>query len=74
MALGLMEPSSFSPEAEDQLTEAWATLDCLSGALEALLRAFEPEGVAAAESLSERLEASCGRLEAVIKGAARDVV
>ena len=32
--------------------------------LEALLGAFEPKGVAAAESLAERLEASRGRLEA----------
>ena len=30
--------------------------------------------MAAAESLSERLEASRGRLEAVVKGAARDAV
>ena len=51
-----------------------ATMDHLSRPLEALLGAFEPEGVVAAESLSERLEASCGRLEAVIKGAARDAV
>ena len=35
---------------------------------------FEPEGVAAPESLSERLEASRGRLEAFIRGAAKDVV
>ena len=42
--------------------------------MEALLGAFGPEGVAAAESLSERLEASRGRLEAFIRGAARDAV
>ena len=30
--------------------------------------------MAAAESLAERLEASCGRLEACIRGAAKDVV
>ena len=48
------------------------TLDRLSRPLEALLGAFESEGVAAAESLSERLEASCGRLEAFGKGTARD--
>ena len=35
---------------------------------------FEPEGVAAAEGLSERLEASRGRLEAFVRGIARDVV
>ena len=51
-----------------------ATLDRLSRPLEALLGAFEPEGVAAAESLSERLEASRGRHEAFVKGAARDAV
>ena len=51
-----------------------ATLDHLSRPLEALLGAFEPEGMAAAESLSERLEASRGQLEAVVKGAARDAV
>ena len=51
-----------------------ATLDRLSRLLEALLGAFEPEGVAAAEGLAERLEASRGRLEACIRGAAKDVV
>jgi hypothetical protein len=35
---------------------------------------FEPEGVAAAESLSERLEASRSRLEAFIRGAAKDAM
>ena len=50
------------------------TLDRLSRLLEALLGAFEPESVAAAESLSERLEASRGRLEAFIRGAARDAL
>ena len=49
-------------------------LDRLKGPLEVLLGAFEPEGVAAAESLSEMLEASHGRLEAVVKGAARDAM
>ena len=56
------------------MVEGQTTLDRRSGPLEALLGAFEPEGVAAAESLSERLEASHGRLEAFIKGAARDAV
>ena len=51
-----------------------ATLDRLSRPLEALLGAFEPEGVAAAESLAERLEASHGRLEACIRGGAKDAV
>jgi hypothetical protein len=49
-------------------------LDCLSGPLEALLGAFEPEGVAAAEGPAERLEASRGRLEACIRGAAKDAI
>ena len=38
------------------------------------LGAFEPEGVVDAESLAERLEASRGRLEACIRGAAKDAV
>ena len=49
-------------------------LDRLSRPLEALLWAFEPEGMAAAESLAERLEASCDQLEACIRGAAKDAV
>jgi len=56
------------------VTDARAMLDCLSGQLNALLGAFEPEGVAAAENLSERLEASSGGLEAFVKGAVGDVV
>ena len=64
----------FYVEAEDQVAKGRVTLDHLGGPLEALLGAFVTEGVAVAESISERLEASCGRLEAVIKGAARDVV
>ena len=53
-------------EAEDQAAQGRATLDRLSRPLEALLWEFEPEGVAAAESLSGRLEASRGQLEACI--------
>ena len=53
-------------EAEDQVAQGRATLDRLSRPLEALLGAFELKGVAAAESLAERLEASRGRLEACI--------
>ena len=64
----------FYVEAEDQAAQARATLDCLSRPLETLLGVFEPEGVAAAESLSERLEASRGCLEAIVKGATRDAV
>jgi len=56
------------------VTEARAMLYRLSGQLDALLGAFEPEGVAAAENLSERLEASSGGLEAFVKGAAGDAV
>ena len=64
----------FSAKAEDQEAQGRATLDHLRRPLEALLGAFEPEGVAAVESLSEWLEASRGRLEAFVKGAARDAV
>ena len=56
------------------MAQGRATLDRLSGPLEALLGAFEPEGVAAAVSLAERLGASRGRLESCIRGAAKDVV
>ena len=61
-------------ETKDQVAQGRVTLDRLSRPLEALLGAFEPKGMAAAESLSERLEASCCRLEAVVKGAARDAM
>ena len=57
----------FSAEAEDQAAQDRATLETLLGA-------FEPEGVAVTEGLYERLEASCGRLEAFVKGAAKDAV
>ena len=56
------------------MAQGRATLDHLSRPLEVLLGAFEPEGVAAAEGLSERLEASRGRLEAFVKGAAKDAL
>ena len=61
-------------EVEEQAIQGRATLDLLSKPLEALLGVFEPEGVAAAESLSERLDASRGRMEAFVRGAAKDVV
>ena len=64
----------FSAEVEDQAAQGRATLDRLSRPLEALLGAFEPEGMEAAEDLSERLEASRGRLEAFVWGAAWDAV
>ena len=72
--LGLTQPSASFAEANDQAAQGRATLDRLSRLLEALLGVFEPEGVAAPESLSERLEASRGRLEAFVRGIARDVV
>ena len=56
------------------MAQGRAALDRLSRPLETLLGAFEPEAVAAAESLSGRLEASRGRLKAFVKGAARDAV
>ena len=56
------------------MAQGRATLDCRSRPLEALLGAFEPEGVAAAESLAERLEASRVRLVACNRGAAKDAV
>ena len=59
---------------EDQVAQGRATLDRLSRPLEALLGAFEPQGVAAAESLAKRLEASRDRLEAFIRGDSKDVV
>ena len=59
--LGLTQSSAFFfVEADDQAAQGRATLDRLSRPLEALLGAFEPEGVTAAESLSEWLEASRG--------------
>ena len=59
---------------DDQAAQSRATLCHLSKPLEALLGAFEPVGVATAESLSERLEVSRGQLEAFVKGAARDAM
>ena len=56
------------------MAQGRATLDRLSRPLEALLGAFEPEDVAVAEILAERLEASCSRPEACIRGAAKDAV
>ena len=61
-------------EAEEQVAQGRATLDHLSRPLEALLGAFEPKGMAAAESLAERLEVSRDRLDAYIRGAAKDAV
>ena len=50
----------FYVEVEDQTAQGRETLNRLSRLLEALLGAFEPKGVAVAESLSERQEASRG--------------
>jgi hypothetical protein len=61
-------------KAEDQVAQGRATLDRLSRLLEALLGDFEPEGVATVVSLDERLEVPRGRLEACIRGAAKDAV
>ena len=72
--LGLTQPSASFAEVDDQAAQGRATLDRLSRPPEVLLGAFKPEGVAVAESLSKTLEASRGRLEAFVKGAARDVV
>ena len=58
--LRLTQPNASFAEADDQAAQGWATLDHLSRPLEALLGVFEPEGVAAAEGLFERLEASRG--------------
>ena len=52
------------------MAQGLATLDHLSRSLEALLGAFDPDDVAA----DERLEASRGRLEAYIRGPAKDAV
>ena len=49
-------------------------LDHLNGQLDALLGAFEPEGVAVEEGLPERLETSHDRLEGFVKGVARDAL
>ena len=59
LQLGLTQPGAFCISGGSGGTGR-ATLDRLSRPLEALLGAFEPEGVAAAESLSKRLEASRG--------------
>ena len=72
--LGLTQTSASFAKADDQEVQGRAAVDHLSRPLEALLGVFEPEGLAAAESRSERLEASRGRLEAFVKGIARDAV
>jgi hypothetical protein len=53
--------------AEAQLAEAVAALGWLTGKVNAVLTAFEPEGAAAAEEL-----AACGQLEVFARKAAED--
>ena len=48
---------------EARLTEAVAALGRLTGKEDAVLAAFEPEGMAAAEELEARLEAARGLLQ-----------
>ncbi|XP_039851804.1 uncharacterized protein LOC120710219 [Panicum virgatum] len=59
--------------AEAQLAEALAALGLLTGKVNAVLAAFEPEGTAAAEELEARLEAARGRLEVFARRVANDV-
>ena len=69
------DPTEYSSaEAEGEAAQGQVTLDRLSRLLEALLGEFEPEGMVAAEGLSERLEVSRGQLEAFVKRTARDAV
>jgi hypothetical protein len=58
--------------AEAKLTEAVAALGRLTGKVDAILAAFEQEGMAAAEELEARLEAACGRLGVFSRGVAED--
>ena len=58
--------------AEAQLAEALAALGRLTGKVDAVLAAFEPEGTPAAEELEARLEAARGRLGVIARGVAED--
>jgi hypothetical protein len=58
--------------AEAQLAEAVTALGRLTGKVNAILAAFEPEGTAAVEELEARLEAARGRLEVFARGVAED--
>ena len=49
-----------------------ATLGRLTGKVDAVLAAFEPEGAAAADDLKARLEAAHGRLEVFARKVAED--
>ena len=58
--------------AKAQLAEAVVALGWLTGKVDTVLAAFEPEGTAAAEELEARLEAACGRLEVFAWKVAKD--
>ena len=58
--------------AETQLAEALAALGWLTGKVDAVLAAFEPEGTPAAEELETRLEAARGQLGVFARGVAED--
>ena len=58
--------------AETQLAEVLAALGRLASKVDAVLAAFEPEGVAVAEDLEARLEAAHGRLEVFNRKVAED--
>ena len=58
---------------ETRLTEAVSALGQLTGKVDAVRTAFEPEGTAAAEELEARLEAARGRLGVFARGVAEDV-
>ena len=53
----------FLTGVEVQLAEALGALERFTGKVNAILAAFEPDGVAAEEDLEVRLEAARGRLE-----------
>ena len=58
--------------AEAQLAEAVTALGRLTGEVNAVLAAFEPEGMATAEELEARLETARGRLEVFARRVAED--
>ena len=58
--------------AEAQLAEAVTALGRLTGEVNTVLAAFEPEGTATAEELEARLETARGRLGVFARGVAED--
>jgi hypothetical protein len=58
--------------AEAQPAEALAALGRFTGKVDAILAAFEPEGVTAAEDLEAWLEAARGRLEGLTRKVTED--